>query len=132
MFFFRFLALAVATNVALVSAAPRDSDTCNNNASIWSLTSFKGRRKEIPIDSECNPLADPFIASVGSAKLPRGTLCQLYTDPNCETRTSIISSRSLSDTFKHKGRQIKSIKCLYVPDDQAEQSSENEGGESDN
>ncbi|KAF3482523.1 uncharacterized protein GIQ15_05282 [Arthroderma uncinatum] len=131
MFFFRFLALAVATNVALVSAEGKPSDTCNVNASIWSLTGFKGRRKEIPVDSECNPLADPFVASVGSAKLPRGTLCQLYTDPNCETRSSIVSSRSTADTFKNKGRQIKSIKCLYIPDDQSENSEKAEG-ENDN
>ncbi|KAM5468508.1 hypothetical protein McanMca71_005001 [Microsporum canis] len=79
MFFSRLFALAVATNVALISAGPTpSSDTCNINASIWSLTGFNGRRKELPIDSECNPLADPFVTSVGSAKLPHGALCQFY------------------------------------------------------
>ncbi|EEQ34211.1 hypothetical protein MferCBS31731_004964 [Microsporum ferrugineum] len=127
MFFSRLFALAVATNVALISAGPTpSSDTCNINASIWSLTGFNGRRKELPIDSECNPLADPFVTSVGSAKLPHGALCQFYSDANCETSTSIVSSRSIPDAFKHNGRQTKSIKCLYI-NDQAEPSTEQKG-----
>ncbi|EGD87661.1 hypothetical protein H112_04128 [Trichophyton rubrum D6] len=118
MFFSHFIALAMATSVALVSAGPAPTtDTCNVNAAIYSLTGFNGRRKELPIDAECNPLADPFVTSVGSVKLPRGALCQFYSDENCETSTSIVSSRSVPDAFKHDGRQTKSIKCLYIPEE---------------